>query len=108
MPNKVFSLNSVVKRVFEELPALKLFFINAVTENRLLTAQPILHKLNHPSIKLYLEFLDYVLPLFLKDLNKEMQAQDPKLHLLYKRVTVILATIFENFIKPKPRGDSGP
>ena len=92
------SLHSAVKRLLDQLPALKLFFIHAASEDRLLAAETILQKLNDPAAKLYLEFLDFVLPFF-NDLNKEMQSEDPKLFLMHKRVTTILSTILECYIK---------
>ena len=93
------SLHSVVKRLLEQLPALKLFFTQAVMEDRLEAAQLILQKLNDPVSKLYLEFLDHVLPFF-TDLNKEMQAEDPKIYVLSSRVSAVLATILDCYLKP--------
>lgn len=68
-------------------------------EDRLQASQSILQKLNHPLSKLYLEFLDYVLPFF-NDLNKEMQSEDPKIYALSSRVSAVLATILECYMKP--------
>ncbi|XP_037301008.1 uncharacterized protein LOC115447681, partial [Manduca sexta] len=76
------SLLQVVKRLLEQLPALKLYFQSAVLTDRLLAAQSILHKCMEPTTELYLEFLHFVLPYF-NDLNKEMQSESPKLYLLY-------------------------
>ncbi|KAK3892039.1 hypothetical protein Pcinc_004008 [Petrolisthes cinctipes] len=68
-------------------------------EDRVEAAQSILQKLNDPISKLYLEFLDHVLPFF-NDLNKEMQAEDPKIYTLSSRVAAVLATILESYLKP--------
>lgn len=89
-----------MKRLLEQLPALKLFFTNAVLEDHLLAAESILEKLRNPVVQLYLEFLDYVLPLF-NDLNTEMQAERPKLHVLHKRVSTVLHTLVENYLKDR-------
>lgn len=92
------SLHSVVKRLLEQLPTLKLFFISASAEDRLLAVDAILQKLNDPINTLYLEFLDYVLPLF-NDLNCEMQAEKPKLYLLHNRVSAVFHTLAQNYMK---------
>ena len=92
------SLHSAVKRVLDQLPALILFFTHAVSEDKLLAAETILQKLNDPAAKLYLEFLDFVLPFF-NDLNKEMQSEEPKLFLIHERVTATLSTFLECYIK---------
>ncbi|XP_068232268.1 SCAN domain-containing protein 3-like [Palaemon carinicauda] len=93
------SLHSVVKRLLEQLPALKLFFTQAALKDRLVAAETILQRLNDPITKLYLEFLDHVLPFFC-DLNKEMQAQDPKIYTLKARISAVLFTILECYLKP--------
>lgn len=94
------SLHSAVKRLLEQLPALKLFFTQAALEDRLLSAESILQKLHDPFSKLYLEFLDYVLPIF-SDLNKEMQTENPKIYTLHSRVSAVLHTILECYMKPR-------
>lgn len=88
------SLHIVVKRLLEQLPALKLFFTQAALEYRLLSAESILQKLQDPFSKLYLEFLDHVLPMF-SDLNKEMQSENPKIYTLHNRVSAVLHTILD-------------
>lgn len=93
------SLHSAVKRLLEQLPALKLFFTQAALEDRLMAPESILQRLNDPLGKLYLEFLDHVLPIF-NDLNKEMQAENPKIYTLHSRVSAVLHTIFECYMKP--------
>ncbi|XP_074035368.1 uncharacterized protein [Leptinotarsa decemlineata] len=93
------SLLPVVKRLLEQLPALQLYFQNAVLNDRLLAAQTIHIKSMDPSTELYLNFLDFVLPYF-HDINKEMQSESPKLYLLYERIFTIYKTIMECFIKP--------
>lgn len=93
------SLLPVVKRLLEQLSALKLYFQSIVLNDRLLAAQKILEKCMNPSTELYLNFLDYVLPYF-HDINKEMQAESPKLYLLYERIFMIYKTILDCFITP--------
>ncbi|RVE46071.1 hypothetical protein evm_009295 [Chilo suppressalis] len=94
------SLLQVVKRLIEQLPALKLYFQSAVLTDRLLAAQSILDKCMEPTTELYLEFLNFVLPYF-NDLNKEMQSESPKLYLLYEKIFITYKTILECFLKPE-------
>ncbi|KAH6935843.1 hypothetical protein HPB50_010806 [Hyalomma asiaticum] len=65
------SLHVVATRLLEQMPALITFFKKAATEDRLLAAESILEKLNDPSTKLYLQFLEYVSPFF-TNLKEEM------------------------------------
>lgn len=94
------SLQVVVTRLLEQMPALILFFKKAATEDRLLAAETILDKLQDPSTKLYLEFLEYVLPLF-TNLNKEMQSEETRMPLLHEKVSGVLKTILEFYMKPE-------
>ncbi|CAN7975462.1 unnamed protein product, partial [Ixodes persulcatus] len=94
------SLQVVVKRLLEQMTARILFFKKAATEDRLLAAETILEKLKDPSTRLYLEFLEYVLPLF-TNLNKEMQSEDTRIHLLHGKVSGTLKSILEFYIKPE-------
>ncbi|KAL1478592.1 hypothetical protein MTO96_034971 [Rhipicephalus appendiculatus] len=68
------SLEVGVTRLLEQMPALILFFRKAAIKDRLLAAETILEKLSDPSTKLYLEFLEYMLPYFTNP-NKEMQSE---------------------------------
>lgn len=93
------SVHAAVKRILEQLSALKLFFIDQISNNdHLLAAEHILQRLQDPTTILFLEFLDFVLPLF-TDLNKVMQAEQPKIHSLYEKITGTLKTIFDCFLK---------
>lgn len=78
--------------------ALQLFFMDAASQRDLLATESISNKLNDPTAKLFLQFLDFILPFF-NNLNREMQAEKPKLHLLYRNICNILRTIFDCFIK---------
>ncbi|KAH6935967.1 hypothetical protein HPB50_011869 [Hyalomma asiaticum] len=92
------SLHVVVTRLLEQMLALITFFKKAATEHRLLAAESILEKLNDPSTKLYLQFLEYVSPFF-TNLNEEMQAQDMRIHLLHEKVSAVLKCILECCMK---------
>ncbi|XP_077492088.1 uncharacterized protein LOC144102802 [Amblyomma americanum] len=80
------------------MPALILFFKKAATDDHLLAAEAILEKLIDPSTKLYLEFLEYVLPFF-ANLNKETQSEETRIHLPHEKVSAMLKCILECYIK---------
>lgn len=92
------SVHSVVCRILEQYGALQLFFTDAVASNDILSAENILCKLRDPTSKLFLQFLEFVLPFFTV-LNKEMQSQTVKIHILYKNISNIIRTIFDCFIR---------
>lgn len=92
------SVHSAINRILEQFEPLKLFFIDAVTSNDVLAAENILEKLQDPETRLFLEFLDFVLPLF-NGLNREMQSESPKIHVIFKNVCTVLKTLYESFLK---------
>jgi len=92
------SLLSVVRRLLEQLPALKLYFQSAVLVDRLLATQNILNKCMEPTTELYLELLSFVLPYF-NDLNKEMQSEHFKIYLLYERIFTTYKSLLECFLR---------
>ncbi|XP_068225057.1 protein FAM200C-like [Palaemon carinicauda] len=92
------SLEMVVSRLLEQYEALKLYFTNAVLGDRLTTPEIILERLSHPVTKLYLLFLEYVLPVF-NNLNRQMQSESTQVHVLYNSVTAGLKTILGCYIE---------
>lgn len=92
------SVNTAVKRVLEQFLALKLFFTDQVANNDLLISDNILRRLKDPTTILFLQFLDFVLPFF-TELNREMQAEHPKIHLVYSNICRTLRTLFDCFLK---------
>nr|CAI5846610.1 unnamed protein product [Callosobruchus analis] len=54
--------------------------------------------LNNPLIRIYLEFLEYVLPIF-SDLNLEFQSESPKIYILYERMATTYKTILQCYMK---------
>lgn len=78
------SLLAVVKRINEQYPALKAYF-NAQTFDNIEKSYNITNGLNNPINKLYLDFLEFILPT-LNDLNLEFQSELPKIYLLYDRM----------------------
>lgn len=94
------SLLSVIKRVLEQYNALKLYFRTQYVEDGLLQSEKIYNQLENPCTKLYLEFLNYILPLFI-NLNIEFQSETPCIHLIYSRITTTYKTLLECYIKPE-------
>lgn len=92
------SLESVVKRLISQYAALILFFTDQSYEG-IMQAGIILEKLQNPSVKLYLDFLAYMLPYF-NNLNKLMQNEKPQVHKIYIEITSTLKTILQCYIKP--------
>lgn len=85
------SFHSVVDRVLEQYEPLSLFFAEEVNTSRLLSPQTILQRLQDPLFRMYLEFLEFVFPIFTK-LNKKMQSEFPQIH--NPRKIVILSGLF--------------
>lgn len=92
------SLHMVVSRLLEQYDALKLYFVDAVLSEKLLACEDILKKLNDPTTKLYLYFLDFVLPIF-NSLNKQMQSESTQIHVLHKSVSSCLRTILDCYMQ---------
>lgn len=85
----------VVNRL--QLNALKLFFTDAVTHDRLLSSGKILKAMNEATTKLFLEFLSFVLPIF-NDLNRTMQSEEPQIHKVLGQVKTTLKTILSFYM----------
>ncbi|XP_055922702.1 uncharacterized protein LOC129953478 isoform X1 [Eupeodes corollae] len=94
------SLHAVIKRLIEQYNALLLYFAGTYLEDTLNKKQceKIYRILEKPSTILYLDFLNFFLPLFTK-LNIEMQSDDIKIHILYDRIELTLKTIADCFLK---------
>ena len=58
------SLQAVVCRVLEQYDALILYFTDAAFSERIMATEKILHYLKDPTNKLYLQFLEFILPFF--------------------------------------------
>ena len=91
------SLEMVVSRLLEQYEALKLYFTGAVLSERLMACENNLHMLNDPVTKLYLQFLEFVLPIF-NSLNKLMQSESTQIHLLHKSVCRSFRAILDCYL----------
>lgn len=92
------SLNSCIKRVLEQFDTLKLYFQGEkLIDNK---ASTIFANLTDPLTKLYLHFLEFVLPM-LVDLNVIFQSTKPKIHELYYKMEVVYKMILECYMKPE-------
>ena len=92
------SLEAVVCRITEQYNALKLYFIDAATNDKLQAAEDILKVLQNPLTLAFLLFLEHILPLF-NNLNREMQSTEPKLYQLHTRMCESYKTLLDYFIK---------
>ncbi|EFN83239.1 Zinc finger protein KIAA0543, partial [Harpegnathos saltator] len=96
--NRWLSLISVIKRVLEQYNALKLYFQSQYLNDKIQASKNIYKKLQDPLNKLYLEFLEFILPIF-TNMNMEFQAETSKIHLLYDNIFSAYKTILECYIK---------
>lgn len=92
------SLESVVTRLLEQYDALKLYFISAIQEERLTNCEMILSKLNDPTTKLFLMFLEFILPIF-NSVNKMMQSEKPQIYRVETEVKKTLKTFLDCYLK---------
>lgn len=76
--------------------ALKMFFTQFEAEERLKTVEYIVKDLKDKSVYLYLNFLNYILPLFNK-LNLLFQRDTPTIHLVYVQVREFYITLLRSF-----------
>lgn len=86
------SLEAVVKRMLEQYEALKLYFRDAIFNDRIKAAENILAMLENPINKLYLQFMAYALGIF-NELNRTMQSEKTNVHIIHKRVMSVIYTI---------------
>ncbi|CAD7081034.1 unnamed protein product [Hermetia illucens] len=91
------SLSAVVSRLIEQYDVLIAYFSIAVKEENLQTAKNILTSLKDPITKLYLLFLEFALPFFIK-LNKLFQSESSQIHKLHSSVKEIVVTLLECFV----------
>lgn len=91
-------LHSCVNRVLEQFNALKLYFQGELLIDH--KAKQIFEKLSNPCSELYLQFLDFVLPI-LTTLNILFQSQSPQIHLAYDRMAASYKSILEYYLKPE-------
>lgn len=94
------SLHAVVQRLLEQYDALVLYFTNAHLNDEILAAESIVNRLKDPSVKMYLHFLNFVLPHF-TNLNLEMQSEKIKIHTLYRRIESTFRNLVDCYLKPE-------
>jgi len=76
---------------------LKKFFVLAVVEDKLKSAEIILQQLNNDSIKAYLLFLKYVLN-FLNHFNAFFQSREILIHKIFETSRQLIIDIGKNFL----------
>lgn len=93
------SLLMCIVRILKHYPALKMYFRVEAMQNQSDKAKKISQTIENPVTKLYLMFLDFILPFF-NNINKEMQSESIKIHVIYNRIITFFSTVLEFFIKP--------
>lgn len=87
------SLEQCILRVLEQWQALEEYFKDASENSRLVSSCTIYAGLKNPIVKLYFQFLKFVLPKF-TNFNKLFQSEMPNIHFL----TSYLATTYKGFL----------
>lgn len=91
------SLGAAIDRVLEQYEPLKLYF-GIESFDGVSGADEIQISLNNPVTKLYLEFLQFVLPIF-SNMNTEFQSEAPKIHLLYSKMSFSFKLLLSFYLK---------
>lgn len=81
------SLYSVVERLLEQWDALHLYFNEKWLSEKMLSAEAIFHQLNDPFTKLYMFFLEWILPKFTV-LNQYFQTDHIVLNTLHEKMEI--------------------
>ncbi|KAJ2941002.1 hypothetical protein O0L34_g13129 [Tuta absoluta] len=91
------SLVAVVDRLLEQWDALKLFFTNTYLSEKLIATDIILNTLNNPLMKMYYNFLAWILPKF-TEFNKYFQSESVMITSLNDKVREIYRNILLCFL----------
>lgn len=94
------SLEAVVKRILEQYEPLTLFFEKEASEQKLLAPATILNWLKDPQTKIFLQFLEFVLPIFNK-LNRLFQSETILIDTVYESVLNLYKDIISLYMKPE-------
>lgn len=93
------SLLPVVQRLLEQYDALVLYFKEELSnKDQNLDPDSILNRLRDPSVKMYLQFLNFVLPYF-TNLNLEMQSESIKIHTIYSKIENMFRNLTDCYIR---------
>lgn len=93
------SRSECISRVLENWVPLEHFFIIAVHEDKLKSAELILNELKNVYTKAYLLFLKYALKMF-NTFNILFQNRKPLIHVLYRECMLLIKQICRNYIQP--------
>lgn len=91
-------LEAVVKRILEQWSALKLYFNDTYLSQKLPATEQIYHGLNDPIVKLYFNFLAWILPKF-TDFNKDFQTENVVITNLHDKMCTIYSDILLTFMR---------
>lgn len=92
------SLHQAVSRIVEQWEALKLHFQKIVAEERLKSVEHIIKDISDPSVFLYFNFLNFILPSFTR-LNLMFQRDAPTIHLMHDHITQLYNNLLRYFCR---------
>jgi len=93
-------LHKCVERLLKNWEILQNYFLFAVVEDKIKSAEPILKLLNDKSVKAYLLFLKYSLNYF-NSFNALFQSRKILIHKLFENSQRLIRETAQNFIKPE-------
>ena len=91
------SLQMCVSCFLEQWDALESFFADAAEKEQLVAAENVASTLKNPIVKLYFQFLDYVLPMFTK-FNRLFQSEYPNLHCLTRELVTLYKSLLSCYM----------
>jgi len=94
------AMHQCVVRMLECWNSLTHYFLVAVNEDHLKSAETILESLNNNIVKAYFYFLKYALNLF-NSFNAMFQSEKIIIHKMYSHSIRLIKTLAQNFIKPE-------
>ncbi|XP_042237675.1 protein ZBED8-like isoform X2 [Homarus americanus] len=94
------SFHQAVERVLEQWQPLKMFFTLKESEERLMAVQQIAESFRDPSLLLYYNFLNFILPKCNK-LNLLFQSESPTIHLLHDSICQLYRNLLGYFCRPE-------
>ncbi|MBW0545018.1 hypothetical protein O181_084733 [Austropuccinia psidii MF-1] len=91
------SLREVVQRMLEQWDALRLFFTQKWMEERLVTAELIFQGLHDPFMKMYCNFLDWVIPKF-ANANQLFQSKGVVVFNVHEKMSDLLRDLLKAYM----------
>ncbi|XP_066939776.1 zinc finger BED domain-containing protein 5-like [Macrobrachium rosenbergii] len=93
-------LHEAVSRILEQWRPLSLYFSSKHLEERLPGSTSVHEALQDPSMLLYFQFLNFILPHF-NTFNQLFQRKEPTIHLLYNKIRTLYRSILRYYLHNK-------